>query len=254
LSWYEEPLVLKNISVIDEREVIVDSVSLELQPGKVTVLMGESGCGKSTVLKAAAGLIPISRGKVLYGEKQIFKITQKEFNILQLKTGFMFQDGALWANKNLQENLSLPLVIADPSSSKQQVDEKVRRALRRFGMEEYLMSRPAALSAGERKIVSFLRAVISEPEILFLDEPTTFIDRKSSLLLIKQLFRYKRAGKTIIMVTHDLSLARSIADYFVFLHNGKVELHDTVENCMQSENELWMSFKEEQNPDQETTG
>jgi len=216
--------------------------------------MGESGCGKSTVLKAAAGLIPISRGKVLYGEKQIFKITQKEFNILQLKTGFMFQDGALWANKNLQENLSLPLVIADPSSSKQQVDEKVRRALRRFGMEEYLMSRPAALSAGERKIVSFLRAVISEPEILFLDEPTTFIDRKSSLLLIKQLFRYKRAGKTIIMVTHDLSLARSIADYFVFLHNGKVELHDTVENCMQSENELWMSFKEEQNPDQETTG
>ena len=231
---------------MEDRETILDSVNLEIQPGKVTVLMGTSGSGKSTVLKTAAGLIPISRGSVRYGEIKIYKLNQRDFAKVQMHTGFMFQDGALWANKNIYDNLALPIVISDPSLKKEFIDKKVDQALRSFNLEKEAESRPASLSAGERKIVSFLRAIIADPQILFMDEPTTYIDRKSSLLLIKKIFQFKKEGKTILIVTHDFNLARSLGDNFVFLHEGKIILNDTVGNAIKSENPLLKAFIEDQ--------
>ena len=246
MNWNEVPVILNKISVIDNRNVVIDEVELNIHPGKVTVLMGPSGCGKSTVLKAAAGLIPITRGSVSYGDIKLYKLNQKDFARVQKHTGFMFQDGALWQNKSIYENLSLPLVIADPEMKKDLVEECVMNSLKSFRMEGERMSRPAALSAGERKIISFLRAIISDPQIIFMDEPTTYIDRKSSLLLIKEMFRFKQEGKTIVMVTHDLTLARSIADYFVFFHEGKIIVNDTVKAAMNTDNELLKAFIEDQ--------
>lgn len=251
MNWNEVPVKLENITIKDNRNLIVDSVNLEIRPGKVTVMMGTSGCGKSTVLKTAAGLIPISKGSVKYGDIKLYKINQKEFVQVQKHTGFMFQDGALWANKNIYDNLSLPLIIADPTLKKEWVHEQVKKSLESFGMEKEMMNRPASLSAGERKMISFLRAIISDPQILFMDEPTTYIDRKSSLLLIKKIFQFKKEGKTILLVTHDLTLAKSLADYFVFMHKGKVVLNDSIENAMSSENPLLHAFMEDQTPAEE---
>ena len=249
MNWNEVPVILDGISVVDDRNTILKNISLEFVPGKVTVLMGTSGCGKSTVLKAAAGLIPISRGSVKYGDIKLYKLNQNDFAKIQKHTGFMFQDGALWANKNLYDNLSLPMIISEPDMKKEMVDQRVRESLKSFQMEQEIMSRPAALSAGEKKIISFLRAVIADPQILFMDEPTTYIDRKSALLLIKKIFQFKREGKTIVLVTHDLTLARSLADYFVFLHEGNIIINDTLQNAMKSENRILRSFIEDQSPD-----
>jgi len=251
LNWNEVPVKLENITVMDNRDTIVDSVNLEILPGKVTIIMGTSGCGKSTVLKIAAGLIPINKGSVKYGEIKLYKINQKDFVQVQKHTGFMFQDGALWANKNIYENLSLPLVIADPTLKKEWVDDQVKKSLKSFGMEKEMMNRPASLSAGERKMISFLRAIISDPQILFMDEPTTYIDRKSSLLLIKKIFQFKKEGKTILLVTHDLTLAKSLADYFVFMHKGKIIVNDTIDSAMSSEDPLLRAFMEDQTPGEE---
>ena len=136
-------------------------------PSSVTILLGGSGCGKSSVLKAAAGLIPITGGTVKYGENSIYGLNQKEYARMQQHTGFMFQDGALWANKSIQDNLSLPLEIADPKAKPEAVQRKIEEALDIFSMCGSLNSRPSGLSSGERKIVSFLRAIITEPDILF---------------------------------------------------------------------------------------
>ncbi len=246
MNWNKVPVVLDKISVIDNRNTIIDKIELNIHPGKVTVMMGPSGCGKSTVLKAAAGLIPITKGSVNYGDIKLYKLNQKDFARVQKHTGFMFQDGALWQNKSIYENLSLPLVIADPDMNKNLVEESVMNSLKSFKMERERLSRPAALSAGERKIISFLRAIISDPQIIFMDEPTTYIDRKSSLLLIQEMFRFKREGKTVVIVTHDLTLAKSIADYFVFLHEGRIVVNDTMNAAMNTDNELLMAFIEDQ--------
>ncbi|MBF9015554.1 MULTISPECIES: ATP-binding cassette domain-containing protein [unclassified Oceanispirochaeta] len=249
MNWNEVPVILKDISLIVGSEYILDSLSIDFIPSRVTVLMGGSGCGKSTVLKAAAGLTPLSAGKVLYGDQSIYSLNQKEYAKMQQNTGFMFQDGALWANKNIIENLSLPIIISDNSVKSESVEKMVMDGLKAFNMEFAKMIRPAALSAGEKKIISFLRAVITDPDILFLDEPTSFIDNRSSLKLIKNLFRFKKEGKTIIMVTHDLKLAKTLGDYIVFMNDRKIELYDTVEACLESDNELWRNFIEDRSSD-----
>lgn len=240
VKWNEVPVVLREISLLVGTEFILNKFSIDFEPSRVTVLMGGSGCGKSTVLKAAAGLTPLSSGKVLYGDKSIYSLNQKEYASVQQNTGFMFQDGALWANKSIYENLSLPMIIS--GSPPEKVEETVMAGLKSFGMEFARNIRPAALSAGEKKIISFLRAIITDPDILFLDEPTSFIDRHSSLKLIENLYRFKAEGRTIIMVTHDLKLARTLADSIVFMNDRKIELYGSVEACMKSDNSLWQDF------------
>lgn len=249
MNWNTVPIVLDDISLIVDSEYILDSLSIDFVPSRVTVLMGGSGCGKSTVLKAAAGLTPLSSGKVLYGDKSIYSLNQKEYAKMQQNTGFMFQDGALWANKNIMDNLSLPIIISDNDIKPDLVDSMVMNSLRSFNMEFSTLMRPSALSAGEKKIISFLRAIITEPDILFLDEPTSFIDRSSSLKLIKNLFHFKKEGRTIIMVTHDFKLARTLGDYIVFMNDRKIELYDTVEACLESDNKLWRNFIEDRSSD-----
>ena len=224
MKWNEVPIILNDISLHDGLDPIMESVSLEFAPSAVTVLMGGSGSGKSTVMKIAAGLTPISSGHVLYGEKSLYKLNQKDYAELQQHTGFMFQDGALWANMSIQQNLTLPLVISNPEWPAENVQKEVMKSLIEFDMIPEMNSRPAALSAGEKKIISYLRAVITNPDILFFDEPTSFIDRKGSLQIIKALFKYKNEGKTILMVTHDITLAKSLGDYIVFMKDRKVEL------------------------------
>lgn len=253
MNWSERPVTLQNVIVREEDETILDGIDLILNPGKVTALVGSSGCGKSTLLKVAAGLIPIAKGTVLYGESKIYKLSQKEFARVQTHTGFMFQDGALWANKNIFDNLSLPLAVGGASLEKGELEQRVFRALDSFGMRERAAHRPAALSAGERKIVSFLRAVIGDPQILFLDEPATYVDRRSARLLINRLFQFKKEGKTLLIVTHDMNLVRRLADYLVFMHQGRVVLNDSVERALESPDPLFRSFREDLSPDEDET-
>jgi phospholipid/cholesterol/gamma-HCH transport system ATP-binding protein len=247
------PIILDNICLNDGQDSILESVSLEFAPSSVTVILGGSGSGKSTVLKIAAGLTPISSGQVLYGDKSLYKLNHKEYAKLQQYTGFMFQDGALWANMNIQQNLSLPLVVSNPEYTSSEVNRIVHKSLMEFDMLSDMNTRPAGLSAGERKIISYLRAVISKPDILFFDEPTSFIDRRGALQLIKALFKFKNEGKTILMVTHDITLANSLGDHFVFMRDGKVELSGSKEACMNSQNEHWLNFMEDRSTEQKET-
>ncbi len=242
MEWNKEAIHLEQISYCPGDFTILENLSLNFKAASVTVLLGGSGSGKSSVLKAAAGLLSLNSGEVLYGGNSIYSMRQKEFTQMQRNTGFMFQDGALWANKDIEENLTLPQIVADFGIDRKVVKKKVLQALDSFGMRRVLSYRPAALSAGERKIISFLRAVITEPDILFLDEPSADVDRKNALVLIQKLHEYKIQEKTILIVTHDMNLARYLGDYFVFFHEGKVVLHDRVEACMESGHPLWRNF------------
>ena len=134
----------------------------------------------------------------------------------------MFQDAALWANKTIYENLALPLQVHRPELNADRLKERVRLLLARLGLAGCEQLRPAQMSMGEAKAISFLRAVILEPELLFLDEPTPSIDHELLEKMMEMIRELRDRGCTIIAVTHDAHLTSMIASHLVVLKEGRV--------------------------------
>ena len=197
-------------------------ITLSFPAGKSTVIMGQSGCGKSTLLKVAAGLTPPDTGKILFQGHDIHHLSERGLRAMRRTNGFVFQDGALWENKTLFENLALPLEFAQPELGVADVRRRVARSLEKVGLEESMNDRPAALSGGEKKIASFLRALITEPTLVFLDEPTLSIDHEMSEKINQMIRDLKARGATIIAVTHDPVLTATLADRLVIMDAGHV--------------------------------
>ncbi|HAK46943.1 MAG TPA: ABC transporter, partial [Spirochaeta sp.] len=155
---------LFNISYAVGDEVIIEDVSLSFPQGSTTIIMGASGSGKSSLLKISAGLYPNIKGKLLFKGEDVGQMNEREYQIMQRQTGFLFQDGALWANMSLYDNLTLPILVTDPGISRKELDSIVNRTIAVMNFDEPLDQRPAMLSAGEQKIFSFLRSIVTDPE------------------------------------------------------------------------------------------
>ena len=218
-----EPIIsLQDVCLtLGDYEALRD-VNVTFPEGRSTVIMGPSGCGKSTLLKVAAGLIPPDAGKVLFKGQDMFLLKEREMRILRSTNGFVFQDGALWENKSLFENLALPLQISRPEISAADIGRRVIHALQRAGLEDSAGQRPAALSGGEKKMASFLRALLTEPTLLFLDEPTLSVDFHMMESVTQMIRDRKARGATIIAVTHDAQLTATLADRLVVMDTGRV--------------------------------
>jgi len=186
------------------------------------VIMGPSGSGKSTLLKTAAGLIPPDSGKVFYQGKDMLGLSESGMLDLRKASGFIFQDGALWENKTLFENLSLPLEVHRPDMSTRDVAHRIMRALERLDMADSARQRPAEMSGGEKKVASFLRALIIEPALVFMDEPTLSIDFRLTEKINQMIRDLKARGATIIAVTHDPQLTSTLADRLLVMDGGQL--------------------------------
>ncbi len=213
---------------IELREIVVrrgdttalDDVSVLFPEGKTTVILGPSGCGKSTLLKVAAGIALPDSGKVFINGKNLNEMSIRENNAFRRASGFIFQDSALWSNSTIQQNLSLPLRFHYPAMSDEEIAQRVDALVRRVGYHESLTHRPAESSSGERKIVSFLRALVTNPSLLYMDEPLTGIDHQTTERMTDMIRELKREARTIIIVTHDPVLTSQLADYLVVLDRG----------------------------------
>jgi len=182
---------------------VLSDVSVDFPASSSTVVVGPSGSGKSTLLKVAAGIILPDEGEVLWDDRPFHRLPRRELAELRRLNGFAFQDAALWANKSLEENLALPLRVQMPRLSAQAIQDTLTRCCRELGFQDSLSSRPAQLSTGELKIVSFMRAVIGNPSLLFVDEPTASIDHEVADRMLGVIRRLKEAGTTLIVVTHS---------------------------------------------------
>lgn len=200
-------------------EVLKD-VSVDFPANRSTVIVGPSGCGKTTLLKVAAGILLPDEGEVLWNGQALHRLGRREMMALRTTTGFVFQDAALWANKSLGENLALPLRVHHPGLSGAEAAAMIDRACRELGFNDSLGSRPSELSGGEQKIVSFLRAVVTEPSLLFIDEPTASVDHAVVDRMLSAIKRLRDAGATLIVVTHSSKLASLVADHVVVLKGG----------------------------------
>ncbi|HVO38013.1 MAG TPA: ATP-binding cassette domain-containing protein [Spirochaetia bacterium] len=218
----EELVEMKDVTVTLGGRSVLRGVSVSFPEGKSTVIMGPSGSGKSTLIKTAAGLIPPDGGKVFFRGKDMFQLSENGMRELRKASGFVFQDGALWENKTLFENLALPLEVHFPQLDQREVARRVARALERVGLAGEAYQRPAQLAGGEKKIASISRALITEPSLLFMDEPTLSIDHTMEERVAQMISDAKARGCAIIAVTHDPRLTTTLADRLVILDAGEV--------------------------------
>jgi phospholipid/cholesterol/gamma-HCH transport system ATP-binding protein len=221
---------LERVTVHSQQLAALEELSVVFPKGRSTVIMGPSGSGKSMLLKVAAGIVPPDSGSVYLNGRNLEKLSRSQNLRFRRTSGFMFQDGALWANKSVFENLALPLQFHFPKLGAARIEAKVRSLVEPTNLLAALGYRPASLSMGERKFVSFLRAVILDPSILFLDEPTPSMDHVMVERMLRMIKALRQKGCSIIAVTHDAHLTAMVADHLVVLKQGRVlETGDLVE-------------------------
>ena len=231
----EIPVVLKEVSILFGDRPALDDLSLSFRRGLTTMVTGASGCGKSLALKAAAGLIVPDNGTVLFEGRAIRDMGEKEYQRMQARTGFQFQDAALWANQTLRQNLALPLLAADPGLTEADISGRIAEAFASVGLAVDESLRPATVSMGQRKMVSFLRAIITEPEILFLDDPGSFLDQGSLRKLLARVKAFKDEGVTIAVVTNNRLIGEALSDRVMVLSGGKLVADGPYRDIMESD-------------------
>ena len=194
-------------------------VSVEVPSAKLTAVMGPSGSGKSTLMHILAGLDKPSTGSVVVADKEITTLGDSELTRLRREhIGFVFQFFNLLPMLNAEENILLPLTIAGVKPDRARFDELIRAV----GLGDRLRHKPSELSGGQQQRVAIARALVSEPDVVFADEPTGNLDSKTGGEIL-ELLRHAVAdmGQTVVMVTHE-ARAAAIADRVLFLADGSI--------------------------------
>ncbi|MEU5772497.1 ABC transporter ATP-binding protein [Streptomyces venezuelae] len=204
--------------------VALDHVSVDFGQGEFTAIMGPSGSGKSTLMHCVAGLDSFSSGSVRIGETELSTLKDKQLTKLRRdKIGFIFQAFNLLPTLTALENITLPMDIAGRKPDKRWLEQVIEMV----GLSGRLSHRPTELSGGQQQRVAVARALASQPEIIFGDEPTGNLDSRSGAEVLGFLRNSVRdLGQTVVMVTHD-PVAASYADRVIFLADGRVvdEMH-----------------------------
>ncbi len=234
---------IKELKKSFNTQTVLDGVNLTIEDGKITVIIGRSGTGKSVLLKNIIGLLKPDCGTILYNGNDIVSISKRELNKIRIKFGVLFQDAALFDSLNVFENIAFPVFEHKIIKDKKKIKEFVKNTLNLVGLGEIYDKMPAELSGGMRKRVGLARAIISKPEIVFFDEPTTGLDPVSSMAiadLIKNM--QKHLSTTCFIISHDLSLTFKIADNIGLLDGGKIVEFGSKESFLNSDNTLVKNF------------
>ncbi|MDR1373568.1 MAG: ATP-binding cassette domain-containing protein [Treponema sp.] len=228
-----EPVIeLKNVSFSTQNTEIVRGISLRIEEGKTTALVGPSGGGKSTVLKLSAGLLVPSQGMVSFRGRDISLMSRTQNLEFRREGAVVFQDSALWANQNLYQILEFPLMVHYPDMTKEDRDRRIREVISMVGYKRDLLIRPAMLSMGEQKLIAFARALLCRPSLLYLDEWTESLDDDTAYRLVMLVKRMQGEQKTIIFVSHDFRIIKGLADTIIMVVRGVLSLELTKEQIL----------------------
>jgi len=197
----------------------LDDISVVFEPGTFTAIMGPSGSGKTTLIQAAAGLDRPDRGTVRIGGTELTGMREPSLaRLRRRRVGFVFQSFNLLPSLTAAQNVVLPLRLAGQRPRR----STAREALARVGLADRARHRPAQLSGGQQQRVAIARALVTEPDVIFADEPTGALDTRSAREVLGILREATdRGGRTLIMVTHD-PVAAAVADRVLFLADGRI--------------------------------
>jgi len=221
---------------------VLKGVSLALDQGELLALIGRSGYGKSVLLKHIAGLLRPDSGRVLIGGEDMAGLRGRRLSRLRERLGFLFQGGALFDSMTVYENVAFPL-REKTRMSEEDIRERVLEELSRVGLSGAEEKYPSQISGGMQKRAALARELISEPEIMLFDEPTTGLDPifgHAILKLIDDLHR--RLGFTGILVTHEIHKVFEVVDRVAFLHEGRIQAQGPPDEILASEDALVRQF------------
>ncbi len=225
----------------DGRDVLKD-INASFEDGKTNLIIGQSGSGKTVLMKNIVGLFEPTKGEVLYDGRDFVKMTKKERVMLRREMGMIFQSAALFDSMSVLENVMFPL---DMFSDKNEAD-RIKRAqfcLDRVNLADAQDKFPGEISGGMQKRVAIARAIALNPKYLFCDEPNSGLDPKTSLVIDELINSITHEYKmTTIMNTHDMNSVMGIGEHIIYIHEGTVGWTGTKDEIMTSTNEKLNSF------------
>lgn len=205
---------------------VLDDVTFDVQRGEMVVVLGRSGVGKSVTLKQILGFLHPDEGQVFVAGSEVSRMNETELAEIRRKVTMVFQSGALFDSLTAGENVAYPIrerVTRGLDLTEAQIQARVGELLKLVDVEEARDLMPSDLSTGMKRAVAIARALAAEPEAILYDEPTTMVDPLMAHTLGELILKLKRqTGLTSVVVTHDMKLARKLADRVVFLLDGRV--------------------------------
>lgn len=220
IDSFDTPLVdTRAVSVRFESQLILHEIDLQIPRGQTLAIIGESGCGKTVLMKTLVGLIRPTSGQVNFDGKDLVKMSPQELTQTRKRFGFVFQNAALFDSMTIFDNVAFP-IRQHETASESEIESRVMQNLAEVGLPaEVAKKRPSELSGGMRKRVGLARALILHPELVVYDEPTTGLDPIMSDVINELILGTRRRYPvTSVVVTHDMRTARKVANRVIMLY------------------------------------
>ncbi len=243
----EEPVIrLSHVTKTFGTHRVLDDVSFEVERGRAFCLLGRSGTGKSVTLKHIIGLIRPDAGRVLVEGQDVPTLAPRDLARVRQRMGFLFQEGALFDSISVGENVAFPL-RRHTRLPEDEIERRARARLEQVGLDSDYATMPAQLSGGMRKRAGLARAMVLDPAIRLVDEPSAGLDPITSDEIDQLLLRAKvEEGKTLVVVTHNIPSARTLGDELALLDHGRLVARGTAAELERSDHPLVREFLQSQ--------
>jgi phospholipid/cholesterol/gamma-HCH transport system ATP-binding protein len=233
---------IKNIRKSFGDKAVIRDVSAKMEAGKTNLIIGTSGSGKTVLMKIMIGLMQVDGGEVLYEGKDLVKMQEHELKDLRKQIGMLFQGGALFDSKNVEENVMFPLDMFTRMTYADKL-KRVNEVLDRVNLKDTNRKFPAEISGGMKKRVALARAIVQNPKYLFCDEPNSGLDPQTSLVidkLVKEIT--KEYNITTVINTHDMNTVMESGDHIVYMYQGAKQWEGSNKEIIFSKDEKLNSF------------
>ncbi|WP_232223905.1 methionine ABC transporter ATP-binding protein [Marinitoga sp. 1137] len=238
-------LEVKNLNLTyDGLNYILKDINFNIKKGEIVGIIGLSGAGKSSLLRALT-LLKRPEGKILFNNIDLTSLSGRDLRKIRKKIGVAFQHYNLLSRKNVFDNIALPLIL----NKERNIEKRVIDIIKKVGLDHRIKAFPSQLSGGEKQRVSIARAIVSNPDILFLDEPTSALDPKTTEKILELILKINiEMAISTIIITHEMDVIKRICDKILYLKNGRVYYYGEVYKFFSEfENELNNEFYKDVN-------
>lgn len=233
---------LRDVRLQFEEKEVLDSVSLVVEPLDRVVIMGQSGSGKSTILRLILGILRPTAGSIFFKQFEISRLSGRKLQQMRTRIGMVYQYSALLSSRNVRDNVALPLEELT-RKSREEIEQIVDEKLDLVGMVDAKYQMPSELSGGMRKRVSLARALVMDPELILFDEPSAGLDPVISSVIDELIISLtEKSDVTSVIVTHEMDSAFRVATKMAMLYQGKIIEAGEPEQFRQSQNPVVAQF------------